>query len=134
MSRNPARSTFAAAALLLMFAALMGCRADNIFFSVENHSGEVLHNVKVTYPGEKITIGSLIGSSISIGTLERSTIHGGFRHFDGPGNVTVSYSTEDGHTYSFSSRQVTGNEKGKVTISIYGSYTNFDTNFEENRE
>ncbi|MGA2635521.1 MAG: hypothetical protein ABSF16_14900 [Terracidiphilus sp.] len=133
MSRNPARSTFAAAALLLMFAALMGCRADNIFFSVENHSGGTLHNVKVTYPGEKITIGPLIGSKIDIGTLNNSTILGTYRHFDGPGKVTVSYSTEDGRAHSFSSPQVTGDEKGNVTISIEGNSVSFDMKFDESQ-
>jgi hypothetical protein len=118
----------------LMLATRTGCRPDNIFFSVENHSGGTLHDVKVTYPGEKITFGPLIGSTIKMGTLEDSTIIATFRHFDAPGNVTVSYSTEDGHTYTSSSRQVSGNEKGDVKISIYGSYASFDTKFEDSRQ
>lgn len=134
MSRNSARRAFAAAATLLILATLTGCRPDNIFFTVENHSGGTLHDVKVTYPGEKITIGPLIGSAINLGTLDASTITGTFRHFDGPGNVTVSYSTEDGQTHTSSSRQVTGDEKGEVKISIYGSYASFDTKFEDNRQ
>jgi hypothetical protein len=125
--------TLAAAASLLMLAALTGCRADNIFFSVENYSGETLHDVKVTYPGEKITIGPLIGSKIDIGTLNNSTILGTYRHFDGPGNVTVSYSTEDGRTHSFSSPRVTGDEKGNVKISIDGSNASFDMKFDESQ-
>jgi hypothetical protein len=134
MSRKTARGTFTAAAALLMLATLTGCRPDNIFFSVKNESGGTLHDVKVTYPGEKITIGPLIGSTINVGTLENSTIIGTYRHFDGPGNVTVSYSTEDGHTHSFSSPPVTGSEKGEVRVSIEGNWASFDTKFEGSQQ
>jgi hypothetical protein len=120
--------------MLLALLTLIGCRPDNIFFTVENHSGGTLHDVKVTYPGETITIGPLIGSSINLGKLDASTITGTFRHFDGPGNVTVTYSTEDGQSHTSSSRPVTGNEKGEVKISIYGSYASFDTKFEDSRQ
>jgi hypothetical protein len=134
MSRDTVRRTLSVAALLLMLATLTGCRADNIFFSVENYSGGTLHDVKVTYPGEKIAIGPLIGSKIDIGTLNNSTILGTYRHFDGPGNVTLSYSTEDGNTHNFSSPHVTGDEKGEVKVTIDGSYANFDMKFEESQQ
>lgn len=61
-------------------------------------------------------------------------VEGTFRHFDGPGNLTISYSTEDGHTYGSSGPNVTGDEKGEVTVSIKGSYAIFDTDFEESQK
>jgi hypothetical protein len=132
MSLSSARLTLAAAALL-MLATLTGCSPDDVTFSVRNESGGTLHDVKLTYPGEKIPFGPLIGSTISFGTLADSSISAGIRHFDGPGNVTVSYSTEDGHTYSSSSPKVTGNEKGEVKVTIEGSHASFDMNLEESQ-
>jgi hypothetical protein len=124
MSWNSARKTLAAAAAVLMLAALTGCKPDNIFFSVKNGSDGALHDVKVSYPGDEL----------AVGTLNISTIYGTYRHFDGPGSLTVSYSTEDGSTHSSSGPQVTGNEKGEVDVSIDGSYASFDTKFEESRQ
>jgi hypothetical protein len=124
MSLKSARRTLAAPAALLMLATLTGCKSDNIFFSVENGSGGTLHDVKVTFPGDKFTIA----------TLSNSTIYGTNRHFDGPGDLTVSYSTEDGRTYSSSGPQVTGKEIGEVDVSIVGKYASFDTKLEESQQ
>jgi hypothetical protein len=121
MSPNSTRTTLAVVAALLILATLTGCKPENIFFSVKNGSGATLHDVKVTYPGDDFTIA----------TLADSTTYGTYRHFDGPGKLTVSYSTEDGRTYNTSGPQVTGNEKGEVSVSIDGSYASFDTKFEE---
>jgi hypothetical protein len=123
MSRNSARRTLAAAAALLMLSALTGCKSENIFFSVQNESGETLHDVKVTYPEDVLVIE----------TLNDSTIYGVHRHFNGPGRLAVSYSTADGHSYSSSGPEVTGDEKGEVTVSINGSNASFATKFEESR-
>jgi hypothetical protein len=107
-----------------MLATLTSCKPDNVFFSIKNGSGGILHDVKVTYPG----------GELSIATLPDSTVTGTFRHFDGPGELMVSYSTDDGHTYSTSGPQLTGNEKGEVTISIDGRYASFDTKFEGSQQ
>jgi hypothetical protein len=115
---------FAATAVLLVLATLVGCKAENIFFSIQNESGETLHDVKVTYPGDVI----------DIETLSDSTVYGVHRHFDGSGGLSISYSTPDGHTYSSSGPEVTGDEKGEVTVSINGSNASFDTRFEESRQ
>jgi hypothetical protein len=80
MSRNSARRVLASTAALLMLVTLTGCKPDNIFISIENGSGGTLHNVKLTYPGDDLTIA----------TLENSQTIGGFRHFDGRGDLTVS--------------------------------------------
>ncbi len=124
MSRNSARGTLTAAVVLLMLATFTGCRPDNIFFTIKNTSGGTLHDVKVTYPG----------GQLKLETLDNSTISGTFRHFDGPGDLAVSYSTEDGHNYGSSGPRVTGNEKGEVEISIEGSYSSFDTKFDEGQQ
>jgi hypothetical protein len=124
MSLKSARRTLAAPAALLMLATLTGCKSDDIFFSVENGSGGTLHDVKVTFPGDKFTIA----------TLGSSTIYATDRHFDGPGNLTVSYSTEDGHTYSSSGPKVTGNEMGEIDVSIVGSNASFLTKLEKSRQ
>lgn len=120
MSRTSARRTLAAA-VLLMFATLTACKPDNIFFSIENRSGGTLHNVKVSYPGDDLTFS----------TLENSTITGTYRHFDGPGDLSISYSTEDGQSHNSTGPHVTGEEKGEVKVSIDASWANFDTKFEQ---
>jgi hypothetical protein len=124
MSTKSARRTLATAAALLMLAILTGCKPDNIFISIKNGSGGTLHNVKVSFPGDELTFS----------TLEDSTITGTYRHFDGPGDLAISYSTDDGHTYSSSGPHVTGKEKGEVKVSIDGSYANFDTEFAETQQ
>ena len=124
MSRNSARKTLGTAAALLVLATLTACKADNIFFSIQNGSGGTLHDVKVTYPDDKLTFG----------TLDDSTITGTYRHFDGPGALNISYTTEDGQTHNSSGPQVTGNEKGEVKINIDGSYASFDTKFDESQK
>jgi hypothetical protein len=124
MRRNSACRTLGAAAVLLILASLTACKPDNIFFSVQNGSGGKLHDVKVTYPDDKLTFG----------TLDDSTITGTYRHFDGPGDLGVSFSTEDGQSHSSSGPRVTGNEKGEVKINIGGSYASFDTNFEQSQQ
>jgi hypothetical protein len=128
MSRNSFRRTLVAAAALLMLAALVGCKPDNIFFSVKNESGGTLHDVKVTYPGDELNVGTLDG------TPNTSQIFGTFRHFDGPGIVTVTYTTERGSTYSHSSPPVAGSEKGNVKINIEGSSANFEMNFDASQQ
>lgn len=124
MSRNPAWRTLVAAAALFMLPALTGCKPDNIFFSVANGSGGTLHNVKVIFPGGQLTIE----------TLNDSTINGSFHHFDGPGDLTASFSTEDGRTHSSSGPHVTGKEKGEVKVSIDGSYASFETKFDDSQQ
>ena len=124
MSRKSARRTLVTTAALLIIATLTSCKSGNVFFTVENASGETLHNVKVTYPGDDFTIA----------TLTNSTTYGTHRRFDGPGDLAVSYSTDDGRTHSSSGPRVTGNEKGEVNISIAGSSANFETKFEESQQ
>jgi len=124
MRPNSARITLVAVGALLMLVTLAGCKPDNIFISIENGSGGTLHHVKLTYPG----------NDLSVSTLDISQTVGGFRHFDGPGALTVSYTTEDGHDYSSSGPEVTGNEKGDVKVRIDGSYASFDTKLEESKE
>ena len=128
MSPKSARRTLAAAAALLVLATLTGCKPDNILFSVKNESGGTLDDVKVTYPGDELNVGTLDG------TPTPSTIYGAFRHFDGPGFVTVTYTTVRGSTYSHSSPHVAGNEKGEVKISIDGSDASFETKFDESQK
>ena len=124
MIRNSTRRTLAAAAALLMVATLTGCKPDSIFFSVSNESSEPLHDVKVTYPGDEL----------NVGTLNASTINGTFRHFDGPGDLTVSYSTDSGRTYSHSGPHVIGNETGEVKVHIDGSDASFETKFDDSQK
>ena len=124
MSGMSARKTLAITATLLILALLTGCKSRNIFFSVENKSGQTLHDIKVTYPGDELTIDS----------LTNSTINGSFGSFDGPGRLSVSYSTEGGRTHSSSGPQVNGNEKGQVTITLDSSSASFETKFEESRQ
>ena len=124
MSRKSAWKTLATIAALLMLSGLAGCKSGNIFLTVENASGETLHNVKVTYPGDELTIK----------TLTSSTTYGTHRHFDSPGDLGVSYSTEDGRIHSSSGPRVTGKEKGEVKVSIDGSSASFETKFEESRQ
>lgn len=120
MSAKSHLRTLAAAAILLMAVSLTGCKPNNIFFDVTNGSGGTLHNVKITYPGDEL----------NFATLDNSTSTGTFRHFDGPGDLSISYSTEDGRSHSFSGPHVDGSEKGTVKIDIQGSYASFDTKFD----
>lgn len=124
MRRKSGWKALAAATAFLMLAALPGCKADKIFFSIENRSGGTLHDVKVSYPGDDLTFSS----------LEDSTITGTFRHFDGPGDIAISYKTEDGGAHRSSGPHVTGDEKGQVTIRIDASWANFDTQFEQSQQ
>lgn len=107
-----------------MLASLTGCQPDNVVFEIGNTSGGKLHNVKLIYPG----------GDLSFGTLEDSTYTATYRHFDGGGDLAISYATDDGQTYSSSGPHVTGNEKGEVKVRIEGSYANFDTKFEESQQ
>jgi hypothetical protein len=120
MSPNSIRRTLAAAAAILILATLTGCQPDNIFFSVGNVSGGTLHDVKVAYPG----------GLLNLGTLEPSSFTGTYRHFNGPGDLSVSYATESGRTYSHSGPHVAGNETGGVKVNIDGSDATFETNFD----
>lgn len=124
MGMKSARMALATAAALFMLATLPGCKPDNIFFSIENRSGRTLHNVKVSFPDDDLTFSM----------LENSTVTGTYRHFDGPGDLAISYKTDDGGTHNSSGPHVTGNEKGQVTIRIDASWANFDTKFEENQQ
>jgi hypothetical protein len=121
MSTRFARTTIAAAALLLILAPLTACKPANIFLEIDNKSGGTLHNVKLTFPGDHLIFRS----------LEDSTDTGTYRSFAGPGELAISYSTDDGQTHDSTGPQVTGNEKGRVTVTISGSYANFDTKFDE---
>ncbi len=124
MMRKSAPKILAMTAALLMFSILTGCKSRNIFFSVENRSGETLHDVKVTYPGDELTME----------TLGNSSIIGGYVHFDGPGRLSVSYSTEDRRMHGSSGPLVTGNEKGQVNIRLEGASASFETKFEESQQ
>jgi len=124
MSLKSTRRAFAAAAVLLMLAAVTGCKPDNVFFRIGNWSGGTLHNVKVMYPGGELTVD----------TLDNSSEYGTYRHFDGPGTLEISYTTESGSDRSSSGPQVTGNEKGEVRIRIDGSWATFDTQFEPSQQ
>jgi hypothetical protein len=123
MRKKSALGTLAAAAALLMLATLTACKPDNIAFEIGNKSGATIHDVKLTFPGDDLTFR----------TLEDSTDAATFRHFSGPGELAISYSTDDGHTYNFSGPQVTGKEKGQVKVMIDGRYASFDTQFEDNQ-
>jgi len=122
MRRNSAPLSLAAAAAMLILTVLTGCAPDNVFFRVRNRSGETLHDVVISYPGDTLTIK----------TLNNMTDLGIFRHFNGPGALSVTYSTEDGRTHTTSGPQVTGNEKGDVSVTCDGSDASFDTKFEPN--
>src|SRR5579872_1210256 len=98
MRRRSVRTILAMTVALLSLACLTGCKSGNVFFTVENGSGETLHDVKVTYPGDDFTIR----------TLTNSTTFGTHRRFDGAGDLRVSYSTEDGRMHSSSGPRVTG--------------------------
>ena len=113
--RKAARKTFVTTAVLVIFFTLTGCKSKDIFFSVQNKSGETLHDIKVTYPGGELTIDSLTDS----------TINGSFGYFDGPGRLSVSYITEGGGTHSSSGPQVNGNEKGQLNVTLDGSSASF---------
>jgi len=124
MTLQSPRKILTIAIAVLTFATLTGCRPENIFFTVGNQSGGALHDVKVTYPGDEL----------DVGTLTDNQILGTFRHFDGAGDLTVSYTTESGRTYSHSGPHVTGDEKGDVKINIEGSDANFETNFDQSQK
>ena len=128
MNPKSVRRILAASAALLTLAALPGCRVDNVFFSVKNASGESLHDVKVTYPGDVLDVGTLDGK------LDTATIYGKFGHFDGPGFVSVTYTTERGNSYSHSGPHVNGSEKGDVKINIEGSSADFEMNLDPSRQ
>ena len=71
----------------------------------------------------------------SFDAVPDSTDTATFRHFDdGPGQLAVSYTTEDGQSYKGTGPQVAGSEKGEVKVSIEGSYASFDTQFEANQQ
>lgn len=114
--------TFAAGILTLF--TTNGWRPQHIFFTVSNHSGGALHDVKVTYPGDEL----------NVGTLPDSTINGTYRNFDGPGDLIVSYTTESGRTYTRPGPHVTGDEKGDVKIEIDGSDASFETSFDQTQK
>ena len=124
MSSKSTQAISAVASVALAFFFLKGWRPQNIFFDVTNSSGGTLHNIKIT-PG--VAYGS---DDESIDSLNDSTIHGNYGNFDGPGDLSVSYSTEDGRTYSSSGPHVTGNEKGVVHVNISGSTASIETKFE----
>ena len=123
MRTGSARKTLSVIVLLISLA-LSGCKADNVIFTVRNDSGGTVHDVKVGFPGNEFTIS----------TLGDSTIEATHRHFSGPGRLTISFSTDEGRTYSSSGPPVTGTEKGRVDISIEGSHANFETRFEDNQQ
>jgi len=124
MTLKSTRKALAMAAAFLMLAAVTGCKPDNVFFRISNRTGGTLHNVKVTYPGGTLTTD----------TLDNMTDWGTYRHFDGPGGLEISYTTESGSDRSSSGPQVTGNEKGEVRIRIDGSWATFDTQFEPSQQ
>ena len=123
MNRNSARRTLAAAAALLILTALTGCKPDNIFLTLKNDSGGALKDVKLTYPDNELTTG----------TLDENSILGAYRHFDGPGNLVISYSTQEGRHFSSAGPAVTGNEKGEVDVIIEGSSAHFETKFADSQ-
>ena len=133
--KSPQR-TLVAAATLLILATLAACKLDNIFFTITNQSDGTLHDVKVTYSGDTLNVGTL--NKIKIETLQSSNnsfgVFGTYRHFGGPGDLAVSYSTESGRTYSHSGPRVTGDETGDVKVNIDGSDATFDTRFDVSRK
>jgi hypothetical protein len=124
MRPKSARRTIVAATTLLILATLTACKSENIFFRVTNKSGGVLHDVKVTYPGDEFIVPTLQGSSNTF------SVFGVYRHFSGPGDLTVSYSTDSGRSYSHSGPTVTGSETGEVAVNIDGSDATFETKFD----
>ena len=124
MVTRSARNALAAAAALLMLVPLTACSPDSVVFEIGNKTGGTLHNVKLTFPGD----------DISFKTLEDSTYTAKYSHFDGPGELTIFYTTDDGQTFSSTGPEVTGNEKGQVKVTISRSYANFDTEFDESQQ
>jgi len=118
MSRKSARQAIVAVALL-MFVTVIGCRPDDVFFRIANPSSGKLSNVKVSFPDDDFTIS----------TLDNSSVFGTYRHFSGPGELSISYTTEDGHTWTSTGPHVNGDEKGEVGITIQGSNADFETKF-----
>jgi hypothetical protein len=129
MSMNSTRTTLAATATLLLLATLTGCQSENIFFEIGNFSGGKLHNIKLTHC--KAPRMALPDGDLEIDSLNDSTINGNYGHFDGPGDLTISYSTDDGTTYSTTGPHINGNEKGKVDVNISGSRASFEAKFDE---
>lgn len=128
MSMNPTRINLAATATLLL-ATLTGCQSENIFFEIGNFSGGKLHNVKLT-PCKAPRM-ALPDGDLEIDSLNDSTINGNYGHCDGPGDLTISYSTDDGTTYNTIGPHISGNERGKVNVNISGRRASFETKFDE---
>src|ERR1035441_440028 len=92
---NSTRTTLTATATLLLLATLTGCQSEGIFFEIGNFSGGKLHSIKLTHckaPRMGVPDGDL-----EIDSLDDSTIEGNYGHFDGPGDLTISYRSEE-HT------------------------------------
>jgi hypothetical protein len=128
MNPKSTRTTVVATAALLLLATLIGCSPENIFFEIANRSGGRLHNIKLTHC-EAPRMG-LPDGDLEIDSLNDSTIQGNYGHFDGPGDLTISYTTESGNTYSTTGPHINGNESGKVNVEIDGSRATFRTQFE----
>jgi hypothetical protein len=129
MNPKSTRTTVVATAALLLLATLTGCSPENIYFEIANMSGGKLHNIKLSHcqaPRMGLPDGDL-----EIESLNDSTINANFGHFDGPGDLTISYSTEGGNTYSTTGPHINGNEKGKINVTIFGSRASFETKFDE---
>ena len=129
MSMNSTRTALTATAILLLLATLTGCQSEGIFFEIGNFSGGKLHSIKLTHCSAPRM--GLPDGDLEIDSLEDSTIRGKYGHFDGPGDLTISYSTEGGATYSTTGPHINGNENGKVDVKISGSRASFETKFDE---
>ena len=121
MIRKPAQKALIATSALLVSAALAGCKPENLFIEVGNGSGGTLRNIKVALPGDEYSIDSLPNSSIN----------GSYHHFSGPGDLTVTFTTEGGYTHTSSGPHVTGNESGRLRIFIDGGYAEFASQFDQ---
>jgi hypothetical protein len=128
MSMNSTQ-TLAATVTLLLLGSLTGCQSEGIFFKIANFSGGKLHDIKLTHC--KAPRMGLPDGDLEIDSLDDSTINGNYGHFDGPGDLTISYSTDDGATYSTTGPHIDGNEKGNVAVNISGSQASFETKFDE---
>jgi hypothetical protein len=129
MSMNSTRTTLAATAKLLLLGTLSGCQPEGIFFEIGNFSGGKLHDIKLTHC--KAPRMALPDGDLEIDSLDDSTVNGNYGHFDGPGDLTISYSTDNGTTHSTTGPHINGNEKGKVNVNITGSHASFETRFDE---
>lgn len=87
---------------------LTGCRSHWVETTVENQTGQTVHEVEVDYPSASFGINSLASGG---------TMHYRFK-VQGSGPLKVQYALEDGKTVSGQGPTLNEGEQGRLTLRL----------------